>query len=244
MPTLISKTYRVPRAAAFNQGAAPVIAIVNTAKTPLGYDLTAMVAALQSALDNDFAKAWPEAVGTKIKVYPSVAAIPATAWPFLFVDTADVANALGYHDLTTKGMPTSFIFVKTTIDDGGDVAVTASHELWEMLVDPGIQLWAQATPTKLYAYETADAVEETDYKVNGVRISNFVHPAYFESFRKAKSVKFDHLGLLTKPFSLLTGGYSIVMTAGKVSQVFGSKAKARRFAKENRRLHRSAERKP
>jgi hypothetical protein len=35
------------------------------------------------------------------------------------------------------------------------------------------------------------------------------------------------------------GGYSIVQQDGKVKNIFGSKAKADRFADENRALHRS-----
>jgi hypothetical protein len=40
------------------------------------------------------------------------------------------------------------------------------------------------------------------------------------------------------------GGYMIVKKKGKVSQVYGSKAKEKRFAKENRLDHRSEYRKP
>ena len=52
------------------------------------------------------------------------------------------------------------------------------------------------------------------------------------------------LGLLTKPFSMTKGGYVIIKKKGKVTEVFGSQAKERRFAKENRRGHRSEHRKP
>ena len=40
------------------------------------------------------------------------------------------------------------------------------------------------------------------------------------------------------------GGYVIVKKKGKVSEVFASKAKERRFARENRLGHRSEYRKP
>jgi hypothetical protein len=74
-------------------------------------------------------------------------------------------------------------------------------------------------------------------------MSNFVHPAWFEPFKHPPGTKFDHLGLLKRPFSMTKGGYMITMKAGKVKEVFGSKAKEKRFKQEDRRCHRSEYRK-
>ena len=87
-------------------------------------------------------------------------------------------------------------------------------------------------------------VEEDTFLVDGIEMSNFVHPAWFEPFKHPRGTKFDHLGLLEKPFSMTKGGYMIIKKKGKVSEVFGSKAKAKRFAQEDRRGHRSEYRKP
>ncbi len=95
----------------------------------------------------------------------------------------------------------------------------------------------------IYAYESADPVEALSFSVNGIAMSDFVYPSYFEIFRKAGSVKFDQLNKVTKPFQILSGGYQIVFKNGKWSQVFGSKAKEKSFAKEDRRGHRSQARK-
>jgi hypothetical protein len=46
------------------------------------------------------------------------------------------------------------------------------------------------------------------------------------------------------PFSMTKGGYMITMKSGKVKEVFGSKAKEKRFKQEDRRCHRSEYRKP
>jgi hypothetical protein len=223
--------------AAFGSGGLPTIAVVNLATVGLGYDLTKLVAAMQSALDQYFVPVWGTVA--KLAIFRDKKSIPGGAWPFFFVDNADVPGALGYHDLEKNGVPVTFVFVKTTLKDGGDVAVTASHELWEMLVDPGIQMWADGPKGELWAYEMADAVEETDFLVDGVRISNFVYPSFFELFRKPKSTKFDQLGLVDRPFKLLKGGYTIVKKGAGTKQLFGSLAKKKRFAKENRKLHRS-----
>src|SRR5262249_39733688 len=145
------------------------------------------------------------------------------------------------------------VFVKTTLaqqrPDGSpeSVAVSASHELWEMLADPSINMMVTGPNLRAgYAYEVADPVEETDFPVsiNGVtvRISNFVTPEYFETFKHAQPVAYDHLGLCKKPFQLLSGGYQSIWSGGRWSNVFGSKGKAARFKLEDRTGHRTESR--
>lgn len=85
----------------------------------------------------------------------------------MFLDNADVANALAYHDLTPDGFPVSRVFVKTILDDKQSVSVATSHELVEMLVDPAINLNSTGPdPKTLYAYEAADPVEELSFKLD------------------------------------------------------------------------------
>ena len=76
-------------------------------------------------------------------------------------------------------------------------------------------LWAQAANGTEYAYEMSDPVEEDTFLVDGIEMSNFVHPAWFEPFKHPPGTKFDHLGRLTKPFSMTKGGYVIVRKGGK-----------------------------
>jgi hypothetical protein len=87
-------------------------------------------------------------------------------------------------------------------------------------------------------------VEEDTFLVDGIEMSNFVHPSWFEPFKHPAGTKYDHLGLLKKPFSMTKGGYVIIKKKGKVSEHFASKAKEKRFAKEDRLGHRSEYRKP
>jgi hypothetical protein len=95
----------------------------------------------------------------------------------------------------------------------------------------------------MYAYESADPVEELSFAVDGIQMSDFVYPAYFETFHKPGSVRFDYLKKVKKPFQILSGGYQIIFKNGKWSQVYGSQAKKKRFQKEDRRGHRSEQRK-
>lgn len=224
--------------AAFDKGQVPTIVVVNKAKTPLGVELDKLIAALQKQVDRDFVPRW----GTPAKLVKA-SDFAKGSWAIVFLDDADQPGALAYHDLTPDGFPLSKVFVRTTINDGSLVSVSTSHELLEMLVDPAINMMTDGPdPKAAYAYEVCDAVEETTYVIDGVTVSNFVFPSFFETFRKARSTQFDFLGKLTKPFQLLAGGYQSVWKNGKWASVFASPAKRKRFAGEDRRGHRSESR--
>ena len=220
--------------AAFDQGQVPTIACINKATVPLGVRFDELVNALQQFLDSHFVPVW----GTPARLTVSDKFVR-EAWAIAFLDSADVQNALGYHDLTPDGLPLSKVFVKTTIANGQSVSVTASHELAEMLVDPAINLCATGPKNLIYAYEMADPVEEESFSIGEISMSDFVYPSYFEGFRKPGSTRFDAMKLLTEPFQILKGGYQIVLKNGRWTQIFGSADKAKRFRKEDRRGHRS-----
>jgi hypothetical protein len=230
---------RRPTFGAFNQGDVPTIACFNKATTPLGVDLGKLIAAMQAFVDQDVARVW----GTPAKLVRSTDFIKGQ-WAMVFLDDADQPGALAYHDLTPDGLPLAKVFVKTTLANHDLVSVSASHELVEMLVDPAINLLATGPdPKTVYAYESADPVEALSYPVKGIPMTDFVYPSYFENFHKPGSVQFDRLKKVNKPFQILSGGYQIIFKNGKWTQIFGSAAKRRSFAKEDRRGHRSEQRK-
>jgi hypothetical protein len=221
--------------ASFDRGQIPTITFINKATQPLGVTMPKLVAALRKFLDQCFVPVW----GTPAKLTTSTDFVKGT-WAMLFVDDADVADALGYHDLTPDGLPLSKVFVRTTRDAGEVVSVTVCHELCEMLVDPAVNLCSTGPKNLLYAYETCDAVEEETFKIDGVEMSDFVYPSWFEDFHKPNSTQFDFLKKVSRPFQLLHGGYIPVFKNGKWTQITGSRAKTTRFAKEDRRGHRSS----
>ena len=226
---------------AFNQGATPTIScfVDKSTKTPLGVNYDKLIAAMQAYVNNHVVPVW----ATPAKLVKTTGFVKDT-WAMVFLDDADTSGALAYHDLTPDGLPLSKVFVRTTIQNGDLVSVSASHELVEMLVDPAINLMSTGPdPKVMYAYESADPVEALTFDVNGIAMSDFVYPSYFEGFRKPGSVKFDHLGKVQKPFQILKGGYQIIFKNGKWSQTFASTAKERAFAMEDRREHRSELRK-
>ena len=223
-----------PVFAAFDQGQIPQIAVFNQATTPLGVDLDALVAALQKFVTDCVAPVW----GTPARLARTTG-FKKNAWAVVFLDTADQARALAYHELTPDGFPLSKVFVKTIAGAGASLTVATSHELVEMLVDPAINLASTGPGNVFYAYETADAVEEIEFTIDGIAMSDFVYPAWFEGFRKPGSAQFDYAKKVRRPFQILAGGYMSVFKNGKWTEIFGSRAKARRFRREDRRGHRS-----
>jgi hypothetical protein len=220
---------------AFDQGQVPTIACFNQATTPLGVDFERLIAAMQEYVDRHVAPVW----GTPARLVKSKGFVKG-AWSMVFLDDADMPNALAYHDLTPDGFPLSKVFVRTTLKTGDKVSVSASHELVEMLVDPAINMMTTGPDKKtIYAYESADPVEELTFDVRGIAMSDFVYPSYFEIFRKPNSARFDHLNRVKRPFEILAGGYQIIFKNNKWTQVVTSVAKKARFEAEDRRGHRS-----
>jgi hypothetical protein len=175
-------------AAAFDRGQVPTITCFNKSTLDPGVDFGRLVAALQTFVDKFFTPVW----GTPARLERTTGFVKG-AWALTLLDTADVANALGYHDLTPDGLPLSKVFVGTTLSAKQKVSVTACHELAEMLVDPAINLAATGPTGTFYAYETADAVKEDEFLIDGIAMSDFVYPSWFEGFHKPGATQFDHL---------------------------------------------------
>jgi hypothetical protein len=221
--------------ASSNRVKVPTIACFNKAKTPLGVDYDALIAALQKYVDRHFAPIW----GTPAKLVKSTGFLKGK-WAMAFMDDADDCDTEGWHDVTPEGLPMAKVFVRTTLNLNEKVGMAASHELAEMLVDPAANLYSTGPKkNRLYDYEVADPVEELSFNVNGIPMVDFVYPTYFESFHKPGSVQFDHMGKLKRPFELPDGGYQSYFINGKEKTSWGSPPKKKRFLQEDRRGHRS-----
>ena len=172
-------------------------------------EVSAVVAALQTQISRDFAPAW--GIDAELRLVPRGGKPKSGEWWLAILDDSDQAGALGYHDVTTNGLPIGKVFAKTDLTYGEQWSVTASHELLEMLADPGINLTVlddSGDRRRLYAYEVCDACEAETfaYRIGKVLVSDFVYPAWFEAFRKA-GTRFDHMKKINRPFKLLPGGY-------------------------------------
>ncbi|HXR36715.1 MAG TPA: hypothetical protein VN754_12230 [Candidatus Binataceae bacterium] len=208
----------------------PVIAVINEDPAQVtAAEAKSLVAALSQQVTH--LAAWYDVGGvTVVEFAPGKA--PATAWWLVLLANADVAGALGYHDLTPAGLPIGKCFVNTSLQDGVSWQSCASHEFCEMLGDPWINLAADpGNGSLLNAYELCDAVEQDSYKAsNGVELSNFVTPRWFITGAKGP---YDHLGLCKTPGELRPGGYMSQYTGGAWNQVYGAKG-ARDFRRPER----------
>jgi len=187
------------------------ISVINESTVLADADIVPVVAALQKQVTNDFRPVW--GTDAELAIVPKGTQPPSGSWWLVMLDDSDQANALGYHDLTTEGLPIGKVFGASDLKAGTSWTVTASHELLEMLGDPNVNLTvfvqnANAAGT-LYAYEVCDACEDDSlgYQIDNILLSDFVYPAWFEGFRTEGSTQFDRMNKITTPFQLLLNGY-------------------------------------
>lgn len=203
-------------------------------------DAQAWVAAQQIQFNRDFGPAWN--IEATIRFVPKAQKISATQALLVILDTADQAGALGYHYKSSSGTPLGKVFAKTTIDDGASWSVCASHEAIELAADPWINgTVLDETTLKLYALEVCDAVEDDSlgYKINGVLLSDFVLPSYFESdITLSKTHKRSFGGHVTTPFEIAVGGYMSMFDVNNPSQGWQQLDKRLRVRAGSRRVRR------
>jgi len=187
------------------------ISVINESTVLTDADITTVVAALQKQVTSDFRPVW--GVDAELTMVAKTSQPPTGSWWLVILDDSDQAGALGYHDLTSDGMPLGKVFAASDLKAGTSWTVTASHELLEMLADPNINLTvfvqnANTTGT-LYAYEVCDACEDDSvgYQIENILLSDFVYPSWFEGFHTTGSTQFDRTNQMQNPLQLLTNGY-------------------------------------
>ena len=97
-------------------------------------------------------------------------------------------GVLGFHTEDPGGKLWGVVAAKPELDSGatattGDWSVSSvlSHEVLEMFIDPNCNLWANDGRGSAYSFEVCDPVEAPTYTVNGISVSNFVSPAWFDA---------------------------------------------------------------
>lgn len=91
-------------------------------------------------------------------------------------------------------------------------SLTLSHEILEMITDPyGNRLVAAAHPLDVrqrvkYLLEVCDPCQAIWYPVNGVPVSDFYTPRYFDPVDVDRS-RFSFTGALERPLQILEGGF-------------------------------------
>jgi len=188
------------------------LAVINVSTLVSQDEALAATAALQVQVHRDFAPAWN--VDADLAVVGPGNPPPTGAWWIVIMDNSDFGSALGYHDLTSQGLPLGKVFVETAKKSGQAWTVLFSHEILEMLSDPFICLTA-LLPTAyglyLYAYENCDACQsdQVGYQIGEQLVSDFCLPDWFDANKCGAAGPFDFLRKTKQPFELLPGGYAM-----------------------------------
>ena len=188
-----------------------------------GTDLDAVAAAISKSLDGDFAPIYGKSAVVVVG--------QPTDGDFilgLFAD-ADQPGALGYHDLSPDGKPFGKVFPLLDKQDGANLSTTIDHEVKELLEDETINLSRMGSDGQFWADEPCDAVEQDEYTVDGVTLSNFVTPAWYSGV----GTQYDFLSKLTSPLTINPGGYAQYFDPQQGWQQVQSQMKAPRAYRAN-----------
>jgi hypothetical protein len=181
------------------------LALVSETASVSFSDLTRTSAALQKQATRDFGPIWE--VQATVDAFATLEDVPLGYWPIIVRDDIGVGGAAGIHE-DKDGQP----FALVQFSDSWQL--TASHETLEMLADPfGQRVVAGDSPKQdqgrvEFLVEVCDPCEaaEFGYTVNGITLSDFYTPAYFDPVQ-AEGVRYSFTGALTEPRQVLRGGY-------------------------------------
>jgi hypothetical protein len=184
------------------------LALVSESQVVPRGDVMKVSAALQKQATRDLAPIWE--ISATVDVFDKLDDVPVGYWPLRVMDNIDTPGAAGIHE-DKNGQPFALI---TASSDLNTWSLTASHEAFEMLVDPfGNRVIAGDSPMDnqgraSFLVEVCDPSEAADYaySVNGILVSDFYTPNYFDPV-KAPGVRYSYTGALTEPRQVLPGGY-------------------------------------
>jgi hypothetical protein len=171
-------------------------------------DLSSASAALQKQVTRDFGPIW--GVDATVDCFATLESVPLDYWPVILLDQIDSPGVAGYH--LDDGQP----LARVQVDKNW--TVTTSHETLEMLADPfGNTVRAGTPPPQApppisnlprvnYLVEVCDPCEAATYLVNGVSVSDFITPQYYDPVAVA-AVRYSFGGNITAPHQVLEGGY-------------------------------------
>jgi hypothetical protein len=156
-------------------------------------ELQQIATALQQQVDNDFAPAW--GVRADISVLPAHSDAPAGTWPIKIIDALEGAG--GVH-LDNDSVP----YAEAVI--GPQLSIAASHELLEMLADPWGNRFTPGADIEpgsdgrqvFYLVEVGDPCEVFSYETDGVAVSDFILPSFYDP---EATGRVDFLGKLEGP---------------------------------------------
>lgn len=202
---------------------APGIAVINQSTVVANEDARRMTQACAKQMD-DFCDVWSR-LRIAVTFYTSPGDVPEGMPTLSIGDDAKEPGAFAWHSQNTKGAIIGLIGAQTNLDAGGgilsgspSVSSDLSHELLETAVDPFVNLWADMPNGKSeVAREVCDPVQDESYEIDGVAVSSWVYPAWFND-RLPVGEPVDKLGSLSRPFTRTSGGYFVLRADGRTRQ--------------------------
>lgn len=186
--------------------------------------LLRVAAALQTQVARDVAPVW--GVSAAVSPFLSLERVPPGYFPLVIVVGAKLPlNRQGVH-LMTGGQPAALV----EYGEANGWTADASHELIEMVCDPsgtrtapgpslGDAIAAARAPALAhleekyrpqgrveYLMEVCDPCENSTYTIDGVTVSDFVTPAFYEPAERPGD-RYSFTGRCTEPLRVLRGGY-------------------------------------
>jgi hypothetical protein len=184
------------------------VALVSDTSSVSSADVSRVSAALQKQAVRDFGPIWD--IQATVDAFDKLEDVPISYWPIVIRDDIKQPGAAGVHS-DKNGQP--FALVQTS----DDWPLTASHECLEMLADPSGNRLVAGNAPKLakkqkrveYLVEVCDPSEDTQfgYTVNGITVSDFLTPHYYDPVKAASGVQYSFTGAITEPRQVLKGGY-------------------------------------
>jgi hypothetical protein len=178
------------------------VALVSDAPSLGISELTIVAAAIQKQVARDLSQHW--GIQGTVSPFARLEDVPAGFWPVIVRDDIE-EDAAGTH-CDDHGQPMALV----TSDPAW--SVTASHEVLEMLVDPfGNRVVAGQSPKAdqgrvEFLVEVADPVGDSVYTVDGVKVSDFCTPRYFDP-QPSAGVQYCATGAIQGPRQILVDGY-------------------------------------
>lgn len=183
----------------------PTFVVVDVdAKVPLD-ERHAYAKAQQRQIHFDYATHWGRTGSVRVATPDSPPR--ANEIEVRLINKPTMSGAVGYHDCKPDGTPIAYVFVGLARDLGMKWTTVASHEVLEIMGDPLLRNAIEMTDG-FWDCEVCDRVEQEEYTVLGVALSNFNYPEAFQPPQELTGVKFDAMGTSTKPNEVRPGGYA------------------------------------
>jgi len=182
------------------------------------------IPAWEHAVNVDFASYWHTARFNLIFIGRAPA--PVGQMSAVFVKKGPIKGALAYHTIGGNA-PAITVYSGTGNYYGYDNSISFTHELFELAADPVTSYLNVGWPSDYYyvekstgvlkqSYNSAigwfsevcDPVEADWYTINGVRISDFVTPSWFND---GVGDRYDFMGLANQPYWIRPGGYAMYL---------------------------------